>query len=149
MISEKIENDEIENQNIKLLNEFTTFIIQYDNDNKLHLFDIYKDYITGIDEENFLFLDPNKIGIFNPIDMAFKIFENSDLFCINSKMNTVYNRKCNYLLGATVEHYSSPLLSIPITSIIKGNYNNPMNMNLMNIFLFLKDNVMILDVKKV
>jgi hypothetical protein len=72
-------------------------------------------------------LDPNKIGIFNPIDMAFKIFENSDLFCINSKMNTVFNGKYNYSLGAIMEHYNSQLLSIPITSIIKGNYNNPMN----------------------
>lgn len=107
----------IENYKIKLLNEYLAFIIQFDNNNKLLIFDIYKDYITGIEEENFLYMDPNKIGIFNPINIAFKIFENSVLFYIKSKMNTVCNGKCNYSLGTNVEHYSSLLLSITITSI--------------------------------
>ena len=59
--------------------------------------------------------------------MPYKIFENSQLFCIKCNINKVCNGKCNYSYGGSKIHYNSPLLSIPITAIKNGKYNKPMN----------------------
>ena len=59
--------------------------------------------------------------------MPYKVFENSQVFCIKCNINKVCNGKCNYSYGGSVLHYSSPLLSIAINSIKNGKYNNPMN----------------------
>ena len=37
------------------------------------------------------------------------------------------NVKCNYSFGINEDHYNFPLLSIHITSNLKDNCNNPMN----------------------
>ena len=48
---------------------------------------------------NFLSLDINKIGIFNSFDMAYKIFDKSDLFCIKCNKNKTCTGNYNYSLG--------------------------------------------------
>ena len=58
--------------------------------------------------------------------MPYKVFENSQVFCIKCN-NKICNGKYIYSYGGSVLHYSSPLLSIPITSFKNGKYNNPMN----------------------
>lgn len=127
IIIEKIEKEEIENPNIMILNEFITFIIQNDNNKNLYVFDLYNHFISGIEDKNFLLLDKNKIGCFNPIDMAYKLFENSNIFCIKCKMNSVCTGKCNASFGCNVDHFSSPILPIPMLSILNDKYDNPMN----------------------
>ena len=42
-------------------------------------------------------------------------------------MNVVCNGKCNNSFGSSEIHYSSPILSIPITAILNEKFNNPMN----------------------
>ena len=127
IIIEKIEKEEIENPNIMILNEFITFIIQNDNNKNLYVFDLYNHFISGIEDNNYLLLDKSKIGCFNPIDMAYKLFENSNIFCIKCKMNSVCTGKCNASFGCNVDHFSSPILPIPMLSILNDKYDNPMN----------------------
>ena len=59
--------------------------------------------------------------------MALNVFENTTIFCIKCNMNRVCNGKCKYSLGCSKIHYSSSILSVSITAIVNGKYNNPMN----------------------
>ena len=59
--------------------------------------------------------------------MTYKLFENSNIFCIKCKMNCVYSGKCNASLGCNDDHFSSPILSTPMFSILNTKYDNPMN----------------------
>ena len=49
--------------------------------------------------------------------MAYKIFDENDLFYIKCNKNTTCTGKYNYSLGESNKHYCSSISSIPIIKI--------------------------------
>lgn len=125
----KLIDNNVELNNIDFilnLNEFTQYIIQADRSISLKFFNLYEKYSQNYNN-NFLLIDKNIIGSFNPIDLAYKIFEDNTFFCIKCTENRTCTRNCILSYGSSGTHYCSPILSIPINIINDKNYNNPMN----------------------
>ena len=78
--------------------------------------------------------------------MPYKVFENSQVFCIKCNKK-VCNGKYIYSYGGSVLHFSSPLLSIPITSFKNGKYNNPMNIIFDEYFATLNSKITCEDIR--
>lgn len=109
---------------IKLLNELTDVIIQNNINKSIKFFDLYKEYSNNYNN-NFLYLDKNTIGIFNTIDIAYKLFEDNIIVCIKCIGNRTCTGMCKFSLGESFIHYCSPILSIPISKILDEHYTNP------------------------
>ena len=120
-------NDADLNINIKNLNGFTDIIIQTNRTVPIKFFDLYIQYTNNL-KTNFLYLDRNKIGLFNSIDLPYNIFDDNILFCIKCHENCVCTGQCKYSKGEYNIHYCSPVLSIPIDKLNEDKYANPMNL---------------------
>ena len=118
--------DNIFPPNVKILNEFTDAIFQEERNKSIYFFDLYNKYSHNY-ENNFLEIELKKIGSFISIDVAYKIFENNNFFCIKCKENRFCSGNCNLGFGASDNFFCSPILSIPINVIKNDKYNNPMN----------------------